>query len=98
MRGSAGALSLREAKSGAVGHGTASELSSVGRRGMELHNTWQHRIPPRYGGEVQSLSEQGGEVQSCRACGSTGAHLGREAGSEDARHMVVRGCTPRSLS
>jgi hypothetical protein len=52
MRGSAGAISSREAGSGTVGHVTAPEPSLVGRRdpeqrsnsierrGLELQDTW----------------------------------------------------------
>jgi hypothetical protein len=57
----------REVGFGAVGHVAAPEPTSVGMRGPEPYDMWQHRSPP------QSI----GEVWSHRTHGSTGAHLGR---------------------
>jgi hypothetical protein len=50
MRGSAGALSGREAGLGAVGHAAALEPLPSREVGLEPRETWQCRIPPQQGG------------------------------------------------
>jgi hypothetical protein len=60
-RGSAGALSSRDARSGAVGHVVVSEPSRARRQDLEPRDSWQRWSPP----------EQEGMIQCCRACGST---------------------------
>jgi hypothetical protein len=96
----------REAGSGVVGHAAlrsppleggrtwscmthgALEPSPSGRRGLELRYTWRRWSP----------SYQGGGIRSHWTRGSLGAHLGWEAGSGAAGHVMERGCTPCSLS
>jgi hypothetical protein len=58
-RGSAGAHLSQEARSGAAGHVTASELTSAGRQGPKPQETWQHRSLPQSGGEVRSRRTRG---------------------------------------
>jgi hypothetical protein len=87
-RGSAKGHLSREARSGAEEHVTAPELNSARRRGPRPHATWQHRGSPRQGGEVRGRGTRGGSR----------AHLYREVWSEATACVVVRGCTPCSLS
>jgi hypothetical protein len=54
---------------GVTGYVAASEPSSTGRRGLEPYDTWQRRSSPQLGGEVESH----------RTHGSTGAHFSWEA-------------------
>jgi hypothetical protein len=68
-----------------VGHVMTSELSPVGRQGLEPRDAWQHRSPPQWGDRVRSHM----------MCGTVEAHLNREVGSEA---EVARGSTPYSLS
>jgi hypothetical protein len=68
---------LRETET--QGHVAAPEPTSAGMRGPELRNTWQRR----------SLTQQRGEVRGHETCGSTGAHLDRNARSRAARHVKV---------
>jgi hypothetical protein len=62
-----------------MGHATASEPTSAGRRGPELRNTWQHR----------SSTQQGGEARGHEPRDSTGAHLSKEVRSRAAGHMTA---------
>jgi hypothetical protein len=57
----------------------ALQPTSAGKRGPKLRNTWQRR----------SSTQQGGEARGHGTCGSTGAHLGRQARSRAAGHMEV---------
>jgi hypothetical protein len=86
--GSAGAHLSKEVRSGAMGHVAAPELTLARRRGSELRDTWWHR----------SSIQQGEEVWGHGTCGSSGAHLCREARSEATAYVVARGCTSCSLS
>jgi hypothetical protein len=51
-RGSAGAHLSKKARSGAVGHVTTPELTSVRRRGPGPRDTWRLWSPPLQGGVV----------------------------------------------
>jgi hypothetical protein len=86
--GSARALLGKQARSRAEKHVVAPELNSARRRGPGPRDTWQHRSSP----------QQGGEVWGRRTHGGSGAHLCREVWSKAIACMVVRGCTPCSLS
>jgi hypothetical protein len=58
-RGSTGSYLSKEAKSGAVGHMAAPELTSTRRQGPRPWDMWWCRSPPPQGGEVQSYSLRG---------------------------------------
>jgi hypothetical protein len=62
-----------------MGHVAASELSSAGRRGLELRVTWQRR----------STTQQGGEARGHETRDSTGAHLSKEVRSGAAGHVAT---------
>jgi hypothetical protein len=64
------------------------EPSLTGRRDREPRYSWRHRSP----------SNQVGRIRMHWTHGSPGAHLDWEAGSGVVGHVVLRGCTPRSLS
>jgi hypothetical protein len=57
----------------------APELTLLGRQGLKLRDTWQHRSSP----------QQGGEVQGHGIHGSAGAHLNKEARSVVVGHEVA---------
>jgi hypothetical protein len=84
------ALELPSQGGGARSHGhvVAPELTSARRRGPRPWDMWQHRSPPR----------QGGEVQGRRTRGGSRAHLCREVWSKATACMAAHGCTPYSLS
>jgi hypothetical protein len=63
-----------------MGHMAASEPTSVGRRGPKLRNMCQR----------WSSTQQGGEARGHGTCGSTGAHLSREARFRAAGHVEVQ--------
>jgi hypothetical protein len=56
IRDSDGAHLSKEARSGAGGHVSTSELTSARMQGSELRNMWWHRNLPLHGGVVQSYS------------------------------------------
>jgi hypothetical protein len=55
-RGSTGAHLIREARFGAEGHVTVTELTSTRRRGLGPRDTWWRRSPPLHEGVVRSYS------------------------------------------
>jgi hypothetical protein len=63
----------------ALGRVAAPDPSSAGRRGPELWDTWQRRIPPLWGGGVWSRG----------TCGSTKALHDREARSKAIGHVTA---------
>jgi hypothetical protein len=86
--GGIGAHLSKEARSEAVGHVTASELTSTRRPGSELRDMWWRRSSP----------QQGSELRSRRTCGGSGAHLYREVWFEATAYVAACGCMPCSLS
>jgi hypothetical protein len=81
-RDNVGAHLSKEARSGAVGHVAAPELTSARGRGPGPWDTWQRRSSP----------QQGGEVQGHGTCGGTGAHLCREVWFEATDYMTALEC------
>jgi hypothetical protein len=72
-RGSAGALSSREARSRATGHMTALEPSRVQRKDPEPHDMWQRRsLPSREVGSraVGHVAAPEASEKQCRRSGS----------------------------
>jgi hypothetical protein len=75
----AGALPIREARSGATGHVATPEPSQLGRRDLEPLDTWKRRCPPY----------QGGGIRSHWTHGDTGALPIREAESGATGHVAA---------
>jgi hypothetical protein len=79
---------LKKAEPGALGHVVTPELTSSGRQGPELRDTWQ----------CQSSPQQGGEVRGCVTRGGAEAPLCREVWSEATAYVAAHGCMSYSLS
>jgi hypothetical protein len=77
--GSAGAHLSREARSEAIGHVAALELTLTERRGSEPYDTWQRRSPP----------QPEGQVRNHRTRDSAGVHLSWEVRSEAIGHVTA---------
>jgi hypothetical protein len=53
-----------------MGHVAVSELTSLGRQGQELRDTWQRRSSPQQGGEVRAAGHvAASEPTSVGRCG-----------------------------
>jgi hypothetical protein len=72
-------ISEAQGQQRATGRVAVPEPALVRRRDLESWDMWQRRSPPWLGGEAQSY----------KTCGSTIAHLSREARSGAAGHMVA---------
>jgi hypothetical protein len=96
-RDSVGAHLSKEARFGAEGHVTASELTSVRRRGTGSQDTWRCG-PKRDTWRCRSSSQQGGVVQGRGTHDSSGVYLCREVWSKAIAYVAVRECTPCTLS
>jgi hypothetical protein len=68
--GSTGALPYGDTGSGAKGHVAASELTSIGRQGLELRDMWQHQSPPQQGDRLRASGHVAarGYMSSLYAC------------------------------